>query len=157
MSDNSSNVFFKELIFLDKQIQCADDFFDFIFPILNKNGYVKNSFLNAIKKREKEFPTALPISSYSVAIPHTNIEHIVKPFISVTRITKTMKWGEMSNNENEIDIKFIFLLGFVKGDDHISLLQTLMECFSKGNLLGKLEQAKTKIEFMQLLIDSMKF
>lgn len=156
MNDINS-VFFEELTFLDKSILCADDFFDFIFPILKKNGYVKESFLNAIKEREKEYPTALPIHFCAVAIPHTNIEHIIKPFISVTRIKQTAKWHEMANNKNEIDVHFIFLLGFVKGNDHINLLQTLMECFSNGHLLEKLEKAKTKSEFLQLLTNNVKY
>lgn len=156
-SDSDNGVFFDELIFLDEQFDHSNDFFDFIFPILKKNGYVKDSFLVAIKQRENEFPTALPTEPYVVALPHTDIEHIIKPFISVTRVAQTVKWCEMANNDCVLDAKFIFLLGFVEKNGHVGLLQTLMGCFSEGYLLDDLYQAKTKAEFMQLLTNNVKF
>jgi len=129
MADNSSrrNMFFTELIFLDKSFQHNNEFFDFIYPILHEKGYVRQSFLNAIKSRERSYPTALPTKPYVVALPHTDIEHIIKPFISVTRVKNGVPWHEMANNDQVLSADFIFLLGFIEKNGHITLLATVCE------------------------------
>lgn len=49
-------------------------------------GYVKDTFRDAIKTREANYPTALPVEPYPVAIPHSDPENIIKPFIACTRL-----------------------------------------------------------------------
>lgn len=155
--NSTSDMFFEELIFLDKTFHNANEFFDFIYPILHDKGYVKASFLPAIKTREAAYPTALPTEPYVVALPHTDIEHIIKPFISVTRVKGSVDWHEMANNDQILNAHFIFLLGFVEKDGHINLLQTLMACFSEKTFLEQLHEAKTCDQFMQLLNSKVKF
>ena len=66
----------KELIFLDFFANDYNDFFDKISDILYEKGYVKETFKNAIKKREEEFPTGLQVESLGIAIPHTDSLHV---------------------------------------------------------------------------------
>lgn len=152
MAENSNNnMFFQELIFLDKVLKSANEFFDFIYPMLLNKGYVRASFLSAIKARESSYPTALPTAPFIVALPHTDIEHIIRPFIAVTRVKGTVPWHEMANNDHILDVSFIFLLGFTEKDGHIDLLQTLMTCFSESNFLQQLYDVETCEQFIQLL------
>ncbi|MDF7666489.1 PTS sugar transporter subunit IIA [Orbaceae bacterium ESL0727] len=157
VNECNQHLFFDDLIFLDKVFQKSDQFFDFVFPILQQGGYVKESFLAAIKKREAAFPTALPTTPYVVAMPHTDIEHIIRPFILVTRIKGSVPWCEMANNDVILDANFIFLLGFTGKDGHILLLQTLIASFSNPQFLAALQQAKTKQAVMALLTANITF
>lgn len=152
-----NKMFFKELVFLDKPLNNSDEFFDFIFPILKEKGYVRESFLLAIKQREKAYPTALPTEPYAVALPHTDIEHIIKPFIAVTRAKDTVSWCEMANNDNVLQARFIFLLGFMDKDGHINLLQALMGSLSDEIFVEQLNQAQTAEEIVQLLESTIQF
>ena len=43
---------------------------------LEEEGYVKNTFADAIVKRESIYPTGLPVGEINVAIPHTDPEHV---------------------------------------------------------------------------------
>lgn len=150
-SDSKDQMFFNELILLDKDFADSDQFFEFTFPILKNGGYVNHSFLEAIKQRESTFPTALPTEPYVVAIPHTDIEHVIRPFIFFTRIKGTIPWREMANNDHVLDVNFIFLLGFNQKDGHIDLLQKLMSSFVNSCFLDALNQAKTQHEIFTLL------
>ena len=51
-----------------------------IFKFLNENlinlGYVKDSFLEGLVDREKNYPTGLKTSVCGIAIPHTDSIHI---------------------------------------------------------------------------------
>lgn len=156
-TNSPSEMFFEELIFMQPTFQNANEFFDFIYPILVDKGYVKSSFLAAIKARELAYPTALPTEPYVVALPHTDIEHINRPFISVTKLAQGMPWHEMANNDHILQADFIFLLGFTEKDGHINLLQTLMACFSEGDFLQQLHECKTSKNFLELLHSKVKF
>ena len=41
-----------------------------------QNGYVKESYKDAVIERERSFATGLPTVYCSVAIPHTDIQHV---------------------------------------------------------------------------------
>ncbi|MCE9921389.1 MULTISPECIES: PTS sugar transporter subunit IIA [Hafnia] len=143
--------FFEELTFIDSSFQHQSDYFDSIFLSLKNRGYVRDSFLPAIKQREKLYPTALPTHPYVVALPHTDTEHVIRPFICVTRLYHEITWHEMANDDNELKAKFIFLLGFIDKDHHITLLQTLMECLSDEHFIEEMNQAPTPASLVKLL------
>lgn len=156
-NESINQIFFEDLILLDKNFQDTDQFFDFTFPILKNGGFVNQSFLHAIKQRESLFPTALPTDPYVVAMPHTDIEHIIKPFIFFTRVKETIPWCEMANNDHVLQANFIFLLGFTQKNGHIDLLQTLMSSFVNSCFLEALYQAKTRHEVFTLLTSNINF
>lgn len=148
-------MFYEDLIFLDKPLADANSFFEWIFPILEEKGFVKASFLDAIKAREEKYPTALPVDP-PIALPHTDIEHIKKPFISVTRVDGTVSWAEMANNDHILNAKFVFLLGFLDKNGHVDLLQSLTGAFGNADFIEKLSHVSTPRECMELLETTVK-
>ena len=68
----------KELIEIDFDVKNQNEYFEKMAKKLNELGYVKDTFLEAILKREEKFPTALPLEPYIVAIPHVEPEHVKK-------------------------------------------------------------------------------
>ena len=141
---------YKELIQLDWEVKDQDEFFDKMTDKLLELGYVKDTFRDAIKTREANYPTALPVEPYPVAIPHSDPENIIKPFIACTRLKDTIKW---------CDVKFIFMLGFLGGHDdpnagneHVELLQVLVTNFQKPEVMDRLVNAKTEDEYMEAVL-----
>lgn len=139
-----SDMIHESLIQLDMDVADMEEFFIKTCVKLVDLGYVKASFFDAITKREKEFPTGLPTQPYAVAIPHADPQHIIKPFISATRLKHSIKWCEMATSDVWHDVKFIFMLGFKGEDGHVELLQILVENFQDAKLMNRLLNAKTK-------------
>ena len=143
---------YRELIQLDWEVADQTEFFDKMAAKLVELGYVKETFADAIKTREANFPTALPVE------PHADPQHIIKPFIACTRLKNPVKWCEMANNDEEHDVKFIFMLGFLGGhgnegsNEHVELLQVLVMNFQKPELMDKLVNAKTEDEYMEAVL-----
>ena len=135
----------KELIEIDFDVKNQNEYFEKMAKKLNELGYVKDTFLEAILKREEKFPTALPLEPYIVAIPH------VEPFIAASRLKNTIEWREMAANENVLNTRFVFMLGFLEYTDHVNLLQVLIENFQNEELMDKLIEAKDKEKFLELL------
>lgn len=143
---------YKELIQLDWEVSDQTEFFDKMAAKLVELGFVKETFVDAIKTREAKFPTALAVEPYPVAIPHADPEHIIKPFIAATRLKNPVKWCEMAANDNQHDVRFIFMLGFKRSDEHVELLQVLVANFQKPELMDKLVNAVTEDEYMEAIL-----
>lgn len=140
-----------ELCELDLDVRNTDEFFQVMSEKAKRLGYVTENFLSTIKRREEEFPTALPIVPYPVAIPHSDPTHIIKPFIAPIRLKHAIGWCEMANNDSVLQVRVIFLLGFKAEKGHVELLQVLLENLQDACTIDHLLAAKTKREFLQVV------
>lgn len=68
-----------ELVFFDFEAADRLDFFKKLGKKLKEGGYVKDSWLDAILEREKNYPTGLECASISVALPHVDPENLSSP------------------------------------------------------------------------------
>ena len=147
------DMIFKELIQLDWEVENQDDFFNKIAQKLKKLGYVKETYEEALKRREENYPTALPIAPYPVAIPHADPEHIIKPFIASTRLKNPIEWREMANNDVIHHVQIIFVLGFVQSEEHIELLQVLIENLQNVELMKHFMSVTSEEEYYELICE----
>ena len=72
MTSVDTSLFKPELVFLDFDARDRADCFNKLGVELKARGYVKDSWLGAIKAREESYPTGLPCQAINVAIPHTD-------------------------------------------------------------------------------------
>lgn len=138
-----------ELCEFDLDVKDTDEFFLYFSEKAKKLNYVTDTYLAAIKKREFNYPTALPTEPYPVAIPHSDPEHIVKQFIAPIRLKNEIEWHEIANNDSILKVRLVFALGFKKEDGHVRILQLLLENFQDQEKMEKLLNAKTKEEFLE--------
>jgi len=141
----------RDLVQLDWMVADQDEFFDQMVGKLERLGYVKDTFRTAIAARERTYPTALPTQPEAIAIPHSDVEHIVRPFIAPTRLMAPIRWHEMGNEENELQVRFIFMLGFTGGEGHVELLQIMLDNFMDDDFIPRLESVKTEDDFYELI------
>ena len=141
----------KELVHLDFEVKDQEEFFDKMADELYQLGYVRETYKSVLKEREANYPTALPVEPYPVAIPHADAQHIITPFIAPVRLKEPVDWCEMANNDEVHKVRFIFVLGFMKSDEHIELLQTLVDNFQSQELMDQLIAAKTADEYYDLV------
>ena len=60
-------------------------------------GYVRESYLQAVLDRERQFPTGLRTAEVAVALPHTEKEHVLKPAVAVAILAHplpSVKWAQ---------------------------------------------------------------
>lgn len=133
----------KELVFLDFSANDYNDFFDKISDILYEKGYVKESFKNAIKKREEEFPTGLQVENLGIAIPHTDSIHVNKPSIVFVRFDKPMIFNGMGG-EGKVNAEMAFVLLVTDKNKQVPLLQKLMSIVTNNEIMNKLQKYKNE-------------
>lgn len=141
----------RELVGLDWQVEDQNDFFDRMVAVLTARGYVKDTFRAALGKRESKYPTALPTSPEAVAIPHSDAEHVVTPFIAPARLGAPVTWHEMGNDAVTHPVRFIFMLGFTDEGGHVEVLQILLQNLQDPGFMESLGQARTEDEYYEVL------
>ncbi|KDS93145.1 PTS sugar transporter subunit IIA [Dermabacter hominis 1368] len=137
----------RDLVQFDWDVADQAEFFTRMVDKLERLGYVKDSFLPAIVAREHAYPTALPTEPEAIAIPHSDAEHILTPFIASTRLASAIAWHDMGDSSVTHQVKLVFMLGFTRADGHIEVLQILLQNFQNPSFTEALNAAKTEDEF----------
>ena len=122
----------------DEMLQWASDY-------LCEKGCVKDTFKEAILKRESEFPTGLRCEPFHVGIPHTYPEHVIKPGVFVIKMDEPICSKEMGTDDGIVDdVRYIFMLLLEKhSDSHLRMLQGLIGMFQNEDRMKELEKAVT--------------
>lgn len=104
-------------------------------------GRAKESFVEALIERERQFPTGLPTRGMCVAIPHTDVEHVIAPTISVTRLASPLVFGEMGGNDRTVEVELVLVLAMKDKSSQLGLLQSLIGAFSDVDFMASLRSA----------------
>ncbi|PAF20264.1 PTS sugar transporter subunit IIA [Terribacillus saccharophilus] len=119
---------------------------------LVKENLVEASFVSGIIEREKEYPTGLPTaSSISVAIPHTDIEHVKKNAISIALLQEPAAFQVMGEASMVTPVSIIFMLAMQQSHAQLRLLRDLMNFFQDETTLQVLYESNTKEDVVKLI------
>ena len=147
-------------IVLDEQIihinivaTSSEEALDALSIKMVKAGYVKDSYVEAIKTREREFATGLPASRMGIAIPHTDIIHVNQPAVGIGILQNPVKFQMMGSPETDIEVEIIFMLALNEPHSQIEMLQKLMSLIQDEQILQALKQCRTTREVLELLKD----
>ena len=119
---------------------------------LKEEKMVKESFKEAILEREKSYPTGLQFDGYGIALPHTDSEHVIKSQIAIMTLEKPVKFVEMATTDKEIEVKTIFMLALKDSNQHIKILQKVMELLQDKEAMSKIESFDDSKESLDKLI-----
>ncbi|EHJ09178.1 PTS sugar transporter subunit IIA [Staphylococcus simiae] len=147
----SQSLIQEENILLSLTASDKEDVLSQMSDLLHRNGYVKETFKQAVIDREHEFATALPTQRCSVAIPHTDVEHINERTIGVAILEDEVPFVEMGTLDQQTNVKIVFMLAMDKVDDQLSLLQQLMQIFQSDDKLESILRATDTTELAALI------
>jgi galactitol PTS system EIIA component len=131
----------KNLIINNLEAETTDDVFHSLSKILLKYNFVKDSFYNALVKRESKFPTGLTLGKYNVAIPHTDAIHVIRPAIAIA----TLKYPVVFNNmdgDGQVNVNIVFAMALNEPHSQIKMLQQLMYLIQNKDILMSMKDAK---------------
>ncbi|MCL5459490.1 PTS sugar transporter subunit IIA [Latilactobacillus sakei] len=147
-----SELFDQALILNDIDAKNRQDLFSQVAVVLEKEGYVEDTYLDALNKREDEFPTGVVTEYLPIAMPHANPVNVKKPFIAVVQLNNPVHVLQMGLNEDE-ETQTFFFLGIVKETQElqVKLLQRFMQLMNSQEFVAKFEAVKNPTEMYQLL------
>lgn len=110
--------------------------------VMVEKGFVKESYIEAVKEREKVFPTGLPMEALGVAIPHTDSIHVNKKAVMCGILETPVEFVVMGDDEARVQVEVIFMLAIVKPDDQIAMLAQLVETCQNVSVLHTIKEAE---------------
>jgi galactitol PTS system EIIA component len=131
----------KDLVSVRMKAQTAAEVITQLSNIFIDQGYARPSFTAAAIGREETAPTGLPTAGFGTAVPHADIVHTLKPGIAVGTLEKPVKFGQLGDPDNQIDISIVFLLSITQPKAQVFLLESLIEIYKHENLLRKMQAA----------------
>lgn len=130
MSAVDTSLFKPELVFFDFEAADREDFFRKLAVELGAQGYIKDTWFDAIMEREANYPTGLTCQAISVAIPHVEPEHIAKPYIAVIKPKTPIEFEGMGGIGGTVPAELIVNLGLLAHvESQVFVLQALMCIF----------------------------
>lgn len=150
-----ANLFKDDLIFFEN-VATWEELFDQVGSKLLDKNLVKPSFVEAIKERERNYPTGLDLSvvgedTPNVAIPHTETEHCNSDQIVVVKLNNEIMFNNMIAPDKELNVRFVFFILNSQKSAQTNILSNLMGFFTKDNNVNHLNQLETAEEVYQYI------
>lgn len=141
-------MFFNERVFeLDVQgLKSSSEVLQYLSDRLENLGIVKSSYKQAILERENEFPTGITFGEYGIAIPHTDVEHVIKPQIGVMTLHEPVKFIQMASDDISVEVNTVFILALKEAHNQLDILQKLMELLQNTEVMDEINKLKNSDE-----------
>ncbi|ADL08198.1 PTS sugar transporter subunit IIA [Thermosediminibacter oceani] len=146
-----SDLIRKELVVTNLEVKTQEEVFKILFEKLLENGYVKETFLDAIINREKTFPTGLLLGNYNVAIPHTDAEHVLKPAIALATLAKPVIFQNMANPQEDVPVNIVFMLALNSPHSQVEMLQQLVNLIQNEDFLKRILNVEGGDEVIKII------
>lgn len=147
---SKSKLLNEELILMNMKEDTREAVLARLAGLLIDKGYARESFAEAVIRREQSFPTGLATEIFGVAMPHTDPEHIIKPGISFGLLENPVEFRLMENPQAAVKVKLVFMLAIKSPEEQIKMLQSLVSLFRDKDLLLKIGNSGSAAEICRL-------
>ena len=120
--------------------------------LAEEKGYVDESYLDNVLKREEDYPTGLP-AEVPVAIPHIG-EGCKESFLGVATLLKPVTFQSMGGGD-PLEVEHVFLIGVTDPQVQVSFLQRLSAAIQKAEFLEALSKADKPETLKKIIKDNL--
>lgn len=139
------------LIKIGLEAETFEDVMTQLGTIMIKEGYAKETYVDALIEREKEFPTGLDINGIGVAIPHTDVSHVNKEAIGIGVLKKPVTFLQMGTDDEEVNVQLVFMLTVVNPNAHMEQLQRIIQIIQDTEVLKQLLNTEKKAQIIEVI------
>ncbi|MGB4595720.1 MAG: PTS sugar transporter subunit IIA [Anaerolineaceae bacterium] len=138
-----SNYLNESTISLNLEAETSTEVIQHLGKKLMDAGLVKDSFIEAAITRESTLPTGLPLDGdIHVAIPHTDIIHVIQSGVAMATLTKPVTFQNMVMPSEDVNVSIVFMLAIDQPHAQIEMLQEIAELLQDPVTLQRLKDAK---------------
>lgn len=139
------------LVFVQENFFSKEELFEQIAQQASALGWVREDFLERIKKREETFPTGIQLLDFGVAIPHTDAECILEEFVAIVTLQDSLVFNSMDDNNQQVKAQVVFVLGLNQPHAQLKMLQSLMKLIQNESILSKVLLASDSKELIDVI------
>jgi galactitol PTS system EIIA component len=144
-----------EGVLLNCEFTTAEEVIEALGKKLFESGFVKDSFVKAAIERERTLPTGLPLGGgINAAIPHTEIEHVLKPALGMATLKNEVNFRNMVSPDELVPVRLVFLLALEQPKAQIEMLQEVAGVLQNPKLVSGLLELSSYIEVIKAFEDA---
>lgn len=131
----------EKYIFIDLEAENKEELFEVLGNKLIEDNVVKDTYVEALKKRESEYPTGLPLP-IGAAIPHTDGSYVKEDHLVVATLKKPIPFVEMGTEDEKVDVSLVIMIVMSDGKNHLSMLQNIIATVQDEALVKEMVEEK---------------
>ncbi len=141
----------ENLIIPNLMAETSKDVFEQLGGLFIKEGYCKETYIQALINREKDFPTGVNMNGVGIAIPHTDPEHVFKGGVAIGVLREPVHFFQMGSLDQDVEVKLIFMLAVKNPEEHLVFLQRILQVLQDSSVLEKITKIKNKQEIIDII------
>lgn len=135
---------YEDLIAFGIEAKDAEDAIRQTGRLLYQSGFVKDTYIDAVISREKEYPTGLQLRTLAVAMPHTAGVHVKTPAVCVARLKSPVVFGHMGDPDTKVQAEILFMMAIKDPDAQLETLQKVMRVFTDDAAVAQFAAANNR-------------
>lgn len=123
----------------------SDDVLQHLGDLAIKHGYAKEGYVDALLKREHEYPTGLPMI-VPIALPHTDAHHILKAGLGIVTLASPVTFKEMGGSNDEVSVQAVILILVTNPSSQVEVLSRLISAVQNESWFPNVKAATSDTE-----------
>lgn len=140
----------EDLVFYNEMLENQEQLFDFLADKLEKKDYVTKGFREAIKEREKEYPTGLKLNRLNISIAHTDPEFCKTEKLAVIKPENTISFKNIEDLK-PLEVDLVFGLILQDSNKHLKILQKISQLLQDEQVIKAIEDITSQAELSSLM------
>lgn len=141
----------KNLILPHLKVSTQQEVLIKLADLLKKQGKVKDGYKEAIIKREGEYPTGLPSTEPSIAIPHANYKLVNTTTLAIATLEEPVAFHNMENINETLDIQIVMMMAIGTPHGQVEMLQRVVSIIQDEKLRNNILAVDTAEEILNLV------
>lgn len=136
---------------IDSQAKSYQELYHEIYLQLQKIDYVEDDFLEALLKREEDYPTGIETGTINIALPHVDACHVKQNALFIYRLENKATFVRMDDHSKTVDVQFVFLLLIHDLKLHVKTISELTHIWTNNDIMEGLQFVRNKDELLEMI------
>lgn len=141
---------YEDLVLYGVEAEDAQDAIRKVGQHLLDKGFVKDTYIDAVAKREVEYPTGLQLKDMAVAMPHTAGVHVNTPAVCVAKLAHPVTFSHMGDPDTKVQAEILFMMAIKDPDAQLETLQKVMGVFTNDTAVAEFKAAADQQSLYQV-------
>lgn len=151
LKDTNELTIDENIILVKESVKDKEEIIRKLGSLLLSNGFVKDTYTQAVYDRELVYPTGLKARVTGVAVPHTDTIHVNKPAVAIATLKNPIIFNGMGAPETEVSVDIVLMLAIHDPKQVVNVLRKVIFVIEDDEALIKLQAAKTKKEIKEIM------
>ena len=141
----------EKIILVKEPVKDKEEIIRKLGSLLLANGFVKDTYTQAVYDRELVYPTGLKARVTGVAVPHTDTIHVNKPAVAIATLMNPVIFNGMGAPDTEVSVDIVLMLAIHDPKLVVNILRKVIFVIEDDEALKNLQSAQTKKEIKDIM------